>query len=175
MVAPVQAISRGGSTTWRIEVRELGPAFHRKTVPGWTGPSTRTDLMSGFQDGHWSMAAITENTVDGSASIRSSPSAVAGALRLISMGILQSLHAAQPDDRPSRTSAQASRAKAMVDANTRTRFQQASVLLEFRLPDSRRREAAGYARPPLVVGARTRLRRLTAGANFLASEHRKSR
>jgi len=48
MVVPVQAISWGGSTTWRVEVRELGPDFHRKTVPGWTGPWSVTDLMSGF-------------------------------------------------------------------------------------------------------------------------------
>jgi hypothetical protein len=82
MVVPIQAISWGGSTTCRVEVSELGPAFHRNTVPGWTGPSTLTDLTSGFQDGHWSVAAITENTVSGSASICSSPSAVAGALRL---------------------------------------------------------------------------------------------
>jgi hypothetical protein len=63
LVVPVQAISRGGSTIWRVEVSELGPAFHRNAVPGWTGPSTLTDLTSGFQDGHWSMAAMTENTV----------------------------------------------------------------------------------------------------------------
>src|SRR5215218_8945044 len=63
MVVPVQAISRGGSTTWRVEVRELDPAFHRKTVPGWTGPWSSIDLMSGFQDGHWSTAEITANTV----------------------------------------------------------------------------------------------------------------
>src|SRR5512132_101273 len=86
MVVPVQAISLGGPTTCSVEVRELGPAFHPNTVPGWTGPSRLTDLTSGFQDGHWSMAAMTANTVDGSASIRSSPSAVAGAFRLISMG-----------------------------------------------------------------------------------------
>jgi hypothetical protein len=50
--------------------------------------------MSGFQDGHWSMAEMTENTVSGSASIRSSPSEVAGAFRLISMGgFLPGLHA----------------------------------------------------------------------------------
>src|SRR5829696_10245402 len=102
MVVPVQAISRGGSTTCRVEVSELGPAFHRNTVPGWTGPWSWTDLTSGFQDGHWSMAAMTENTVWGSASIRSSPSAVAGAFRLISMGILQDLHARrlQPSGSP---------------------------------------------------------------------------
>ena len=86
MVVPVQAISRGASTTWRVEVRELGPAFHRKTVPGWTGPRSVTDLTSGFQEGHRSMAEITANTVCGSASICSSPSAVAGAFLLISMG-----------------------------------------------------------------------------------------
>jgi hypothetical protein len=41
------------------------------------------------------MAEITENTVWGSVSSRSSPSAVAGAFRLISMGILQvSMHGA---------------------------------------------------------------------------------
>jgi hypothetical protein len=73
MVLPVQAISRGGSTTCSVETSELGPAFHRNTVPGWTGPSTRTDLTSGFQDGRWSMAAMTANTVCGSALIRSSP------------------------------------------------------------------------------------------------------
>ena len=57
-------------------------------MPGWTGPSALTDLTSGFQDGHWPIAEMTENTVWGSASIRSSPSAVAGAFRLISMGFL---------------------------------------------------------------------------------------
>jgi hypothetical protein len=81
-VVPVQAISRVGSTTSRVEVNELGPAFQRNTVPGWTGSSTLTDLTSGFQAAHWSMAAMTVNTVSGSASIHSSSSAVAGALRL---------------------------------------------------------------------------------------------
>jgi hypothetical protein len=52
IVVPVQAISVGGSTTCRVEMRVLGPAFQRNTVPGWTGPSTLTDLTSGFQDGH---------------------------------------------------------------------------------------------------------------------------
>jgi hypothetical protein len=74
MVVPVQAISLGGSTTCRVEVRELGPAFRRNTVPGWTGPWTLTDLTSGFQDGHWSSVEITANTVCGSAAICSSPS-----------------------------------------------------------------------------------------------------
>ena len=103
MVVPVQAISRGGSSTWRVEVRVLGPDFHRNTVPCRTGPWSVTDLTFGFQDGHWSMAEITENTVCGSASIRSSPSAVAGAFRLISTGILQDLHARtlQPSGSPS--------------------------------------------------------------------------
>jgi hypothetical protein len=91
MVVPVRASSRGGSTTCRVEVRVLGPAFQRKTVPGWTRPWSVTDLTSGFQDGHWSMAEITENTVWGSASIRNSPSAVAGASRLICLGVLQVL------------------------------------------------------------------------------------
>src|SRR5512132_331488 len=86
MVVPVQAISWGGSTTWRVEVRVLGPDFQRNPVPGWTGPWSSTDLTSAFHDGHWSMAEITANTVWGSAWIRSSPSAVAGAFRLISMG-----------------------------------------------------------------------------------------
>src|SRR6266508_3796524 len=72
-----------------VEVRELGPDFHRKTVPGWSGPSSVTDLTSGFHDGHWSMAEITAYTVCGSAAICSSPSAVAGAFRLISMGVLR--------------------------------------------------------------------------------------
>jgi hypothetical protein len=44
-----------GSGSWT-------PAFHRNTVPGWTGPSTLTDLTSGFHAGHWSMAEITANT-----------------------------------------------------------------------------------------------------------------
>jgi hypothetical protein len=86
IVVSVQAISRGGSTTCRVEVKELGPVFHRKTVPGWTGPWSCTDLTSGFQDGHWSMAEISANTLCGSAAIRSSPSVVAGAFRLSSMG-----------------------------------------------------------------------------------------
>jgi hypothetical protein len=52
MVVPVQPSSWGGSTTWRVEVMELGPAFHRNTVPGWTRPWSWTDLTSGFHDGH---------------------------------------------------------------------------------------------------------------------------
>jgi len=75
----------GRSTTCRVEVRVLGPDFHRNPVPGCTGPCTVTDLMSGFQDGHWSMAEITPNTVWGSAAICNSPCAVAGAFRFISM------------------------------------------------------------------------------------------
>jgi hypothetical protein len=83
--------ARPGDLVGRVDhleggVRVLGPDFQRNTVPGWTGPSTVTDLTSGFQNGLWLMAEITENTVWGSASIRSSPSAVAGAFRLISMG-----------------------------------------------------------------------------------------
>jgi hypothetical protein len=50
MVVPVQAISLGGSSTWRVEVRVLGPDFHRNTVPCWTGPWSVTDLTFGFQD-----------------------------------------------------------------------------------------------------------------------------
>jgi hypothetical protein len=53
-----------------------------------------TDLTFGFQDGHWSMAESTANTVWGSAAICSSPCAVAGAFRLISMGVLQIVDAA---------------------------------------------------------------------------------
>lgn len=63
MVVPVHAISRGGSTTCSVEVRELGPDFHRKTAPGRTAFSSFTDLTSGFQDGQSAMAAMTENTV----------------------------------------------------------------------------------------------------------------
>jgi hypothetical protein len=68
MVVPVQAISEGGSTTCRVEVRVLGPAFHRNTSRlDRALELDRPDV--GFQDGHWSMAEITENTVWGSALI----------------------------------------------------------------------------------------------------------
>lgn len=85
MVVPVHAISRGGSTTSREEVSELGPDFHRNTEPGSSAPSSIADRTSGFHDGHSLIPAITENTVCGSALIRILPSAVAGAFRLISM------------------------------------------------------------------------------------------
>jgi hypothetical protein len=37
IVVPVHPISRGGSTTWSVEVKELGPDFHRDRS-GWGRP-----------------------------------------------------------------------------------------------------------------------------------------
>jgi hypothetical protein len=73
MVLSVHPISRGRSTTWRVETRELCPAFHLKTEPGAGGPSSLADLTSAFQVGHSSIAEITAQTVSGSAAMWISP------------------------------------------------------------------------------------------------------
>jgi hypothetical protein len=84
IVTPVHAISRGGSTTFRVETRDDEPAFHRNVEPGATGSSSVIDFTSVFHVGHAAISAMTSQTVAGGAAIWISPSAIAGALRSMS-------------------------------------------------------------------------------------------
>jgi hypothetical protein len=66
---PVQPISLGASTTWRVETREAEPDFQRNEDPGASGPSDVIDLTSVFQVGHADRSEITAHTVSIGAAI----------------------------------------------------------------------------------------------------------
>ena len=65
-----------------------GPAFQRKDVPSATGPSTETDLTSGFHVGQLSTAVTTSQTVSGAAAISNSQVPTTGADALISVRVI---------------------------------------------------------------------------------------
>ncbi len=84
IVAPVQPISRGGSTTCNVETREDEPDFQRNVDPRSRAWSNVIDFTSGFHEGQPGTSAMTAHTVSGKAAIRIEPSAVAGAVRSMS-------------------------------------------------------------------------------------------
>ncbi len=84
IVTPVHAISRGGSTSCSVD-RNVVVDFQTKVVPGSSGPCRSTLLIAWFHEGQFGRSEITLQTTSGDASIRSSPSAVAGAVPSMSM------------------------------------------------------------------------------------------
>src|SRR5262249_12108951 len=94
-VLPVQAICRGGSTRWIVEVIVPGPAFQRKTVPGATLPWIVIDLTSRFQLGQRSNAVSTSQTAAGEAAISISLVPTTDACSLIPVGA-STLEASEP-------------------------------------------------------------------------------
>jgi hypothetical protein len=58
-VLPVQAIRRGRSTSWIVDVIVPGPAFQRNSVPSSSPPSIDAALTSGFQLGQRSIVVRT--------------------------------------------------------------------------------------------------------------------
>jgi hypothetical protein len=44
IVCPVQPISQGAWTTWRVETKDAEPDFQRNMEPGGSGPSNAIDL-----------------------------------------------------------------------------------------------------------------------------------
>jgi hypothetical protein len=79
-VLPVQAISRGRSIRWSVEVIVSGPAFHRNCAPSLKPPSRWAELTSGFQLGQSSIEVSTSHTTSGLAATSTSAQATAGAL-----------------------------------------------------------------------------------------------
>jgi len=84
IVVPVQPSSSGRSTLSSLDVI-LDPVFQRNTEPAATGPSSSSDLTSGFQSGQRSKSASTSQTTSGGAAISASLVAMTGASRGTSM------------------------------------------------------------------------------------------
>jgi hypothetical protein len=69
IVSPVQPISRGASTTWRVDLKVAEPDLQRNLEPGSSGPWNDIDVTSEFHVGHPERSDITAQTVSGGASI----------------------------------------------------------------------------------------------------------